>query len=822
MAAQQRLLNWCRTLTEGYKGVNIVNFHTSWKDGLAFCALVHSLSGASFDFDSLSSDNLQSNHELAFDTAQKLLGIPRLLDPVELANSKRPEQFGVMTYLGQFFKKYGAINRSPIKRTNTAPVAVSEDVKKELDKLQNLRERYTGKKAADEEGSESGGKQKAIARTVSESVAATQPVPNQVLKSKASDLRRESCSLIPKCHNSGVSLRGVKPVEWNGNFYHPDHFFCTTCKAKFNKTILNVNGEPYCEKCGRKAFIRSKLKSPTTVDKRATGMAKSNTDTRDMNEHDEREKLKEKSDRSKIEDEEEKQGKEEEEKSSQKSTMPAWRLRLLERKAQLGAEKSNVTEDQQLVSETTKIESFTLSSPSSLNSSKLSSVPQKPNVTLSGTQAQLIPSPSVGMPESTEILPSTSPCTRCKQTNPIHFSFCQKCGQKRESTTTTSASATAAATITPTTSSITHLESSDSTESVKSVPSWQQRVQERKRMETSDQKLPAWQQRLNERRNKDDESEKPVEHVEEVVELEIKNQVGGGQNTAGGDSGGDEGDSRTELARLKRELEQKQMENMKLQESHLYHTSLLERLKKTIVGKESEIEKLQKEVTSKDLEITTLQQSLHTRDMETNEFRNRLLVKEDECNVLKTEIASAHVESTQGTCRFEAKILELQQELQKAKDEVKRLRERSEPSMSSPPTSPGRQVPTKTYSSYSLKQVSSKTIPPISPPSTTTPSTTNPSTTTTPPTTTPSTTTPSTTTPSTTTPSTTTPSTTTPSTTTPSTTTIPSTTSTSTPSTTTPSTGTPLLATPSTIPAWQQKLLERKKAQQQANTVTKP
>eukprot|EP01126_Amoeba_proteus_P033978 TRINITY_DN3362_c0_g1_i1.p1 TRINITY_DN3362_c0_g1~~TRINITY_DN3362_c0_g1_i1.p1 ORF type:complete len:802 (+),score=184.54 TRINITY_DN3362_c0_g1_i1:190-2595(+) len=801
MAAQQRLLNWCRTLTEGYKGVNIVNFHTSWKDGLAFCALVHSLSGASFDFDSLSSDNLQSNHELAFDTAQKLLGIPRLLDPVELANSKRPEQFGVMTYLGQFFKKYGAINRSPIKRTNTAPVAVSEDVKKELDKLQNLRERYTGKKAADEEGSESGGKQKAIARTVSESVAATQPVPNQVLKSKASDLRRESCSLIPKCHNSGVSLRGVKPVEWNGNFYHPDHFFCTTCKAKFNKTILNVNGEPYCEKCGRKAFIRSKLKSPTTVDKRATGMAKSNTDTRDMNEHDEREKLKEKSDRSKIEDEEEKQGKEEEEKSSQKSTMPAWRLRLLERKAQLGAEKSNVTEDQQLVSETTKIESFTLSSPSSLNSSKLSSVPQKPNVTLSGTQAQLIPSPSVGMPESTEILPSTSPCTRCKQTNPIHFSFCQKCGQKRESTTTTSASATAAATITPTTSSITHLESSDSTESVKSVPSWQQRVQERKRIETSsDKKIPAWQQRLNERRNKEDEGEKLVEHVEKVVELEIKNPVGGGQKAGGRDcdgGGGDEGSSRAELARLKRELEQKQIENKKLEESHLYHSSLLEQLKNTISGKEGEIEKLQKEVTSKDLAMTTLQQSLRTRDMETNELRNCLLVKDDECNCLKREIASAHVEWTQVKSSFEANVLEIQQELQKAKDEVKRLRERTEPSIASPPTSPGRQVPTKTYSSNSLKQVStSKTIPSISIPSNT-----------------PSTSIPLTTVPSTTIPSTTIPLTTVSSTTIPSATT---------PSTSTPSTGTPVTATPSTIPAWQQKLLERKKAQQQANTVTKP
>lgn len=32
---------WCRRQIEGYPGVNIVNMTTSWKNGMAFCALVH-------------------------------------------------------------------------------------------------------------------------------------------------------------------------------------------------------------------------------------------------------------------------------------------------------------------------------------------------------------------------------------------------------------------------------------------------------------------------------------------------------------------------------------------------------------------------------------------------------------------------------------------------------------------------------------------------------------------------------------------------------------------------------------------------------------
>jgi hypothetical protein len=68
----EALLLWCKTNTSGYPEVVVQNFHTSWKDGLAYCALIHKFHPEVLQFDSLSKEKPLDNLEVAFSVAAKL------------------------------------------------------------------------------------------------------------------------------------------------------------------------------------------------------------------------------------------------------------------------------------------------------------------------------------------------------------------------------------------------------------------------------------------------------------------------------------------------------------------------------------------------------------------------------------------------------------------------------------------------------------------------------------------------------------------------------------------------------------------------------
>ncbi|XP_044743685.1 alpha-actinin, sarcomeric isoform X2 [Chrysoperla carnea] len=112
MTAKEGLLLWCQRKTAPYKNVNVQNFHLSFKDGLAFCALIHRHRPDLIDYNKLSKDNPLENLNTAFDVAEKYLDIPRMLDPDDLQNTAMPDERAVMTYVSSYYHCFSGAQKA--------------------------------------------------------------------------------------------------------------------------------------------------------------------------------------------------------------------------------------------------------------------------------------------------------------------------------------------------------------------------------------------------------------------------------------------------------------------------------------------------------------------------------------------------------------------------------------------------------------------------------------------------------------------------------------------------------------------------------------
>ncbi|XP_070338064.1 cytospin-B isoform X4 [Equus asinus] len=99
------LLKWCQKKTEGYANIDITNFSSSWSDGLAFCALLHTYLPAHIPYQELNSQEKKRNLLLAFEAAESV-GIKPSLELSEMLYTDRPDWQSVMQYVAQIYKYF--------------------------------------------------------------------------------------------------------------------------------------------------------------------------------------------------------------------------------------------------------------------------------------------------------------------------------------------------------------------------------------------------------------------------------------------------------------------------------------------------------------------------------------------------------------------------------------------------------------------------------------------------------------------------------------------------------------------------------------------
>jgi len=132
MSAKDGLLLWCQKKTHDYGNVTVKNFHLSFKDGLAFCALIHKHRPDLIDYKSLTKADPLTNLQTAFDVMEKEYDIPQLLDAQDIVEMPKPDEMSVMAYVSLYYHAFQSGKENELAARRISKLLAAQ---REIDRL---------------------------------------------------------------------------------------------------------------------------------------------------------------------------------------------------------------------------------------------------------------------------------------------------------------------------------------------------------------------------------------------------------------------------------------------------------------------------------------------------------------------------------------------------------------------------------------------------------------------------------------------------------------------------------------------------------------
>uniref|UniRef100_A0A672NMX6 F-actin monooxygenase n=1 Tax=Sinocyclocheilus grahami TaxID=75366 RepID=A0A672NMX6_SINGR len=256
MARYSKLLSWCQEQTNGYMNVCVADFTTSWRSGLALCALIHRFRPDLIDFASLEENEAELNGQLGLDMAELEFGICPIMTGKEMSALEESDSLCMVMYLSQLHELL----------KDTAP-ASGQDKAKSDDVPYDTKENKTSgvTPGSEPKVAEGHSRVRSMATLLLAKFEENSPLAS------ASATRRQVCEYLcdacvllngsqkefPEnmggsdvCYFCGRRVYVMERLSAEGKFFHRSCFQCDHCSTTLrlsNYTYDQLHGKFYCK-----------------------------------------------------------------------------------------------------------------------------------------------------------------------------------------------------------------------------------------------------------------------------------------------------------------------------------------------------------------------------------------------------------------------------------------------------------------------------------------------------------------------------------------------------------------------------------------------
>ncbi|XP_053318435.1 F-actin-monooxygenase MICAL3 isoform X15 [Spea bombifrons] len=257
VARSSKLLGWCQKQTEGYSGVNVTDLTISWKSGLALCAIIHRFRPELIDFDSLDERNVEKNNQLAFDIAERELGISPIMTGKEMASVGDPDKLSMVVYLSQFYEMFKETpNSEDAAHGQDEKAALLSNTKSPMYFLSKLGQTISRKRTPkDKKEKEMDGKRRKTSQSEDEDALWTQQDERPSVASASTERRMDTAV---GNQNKVKSMATQLLAKFEENAPAPNAVLRK--QASFRKEFpQNVGGSDVCFFCGCRVYVMERL-----------------------------------------------------------------------------------------------------------------------------------------------------------------------------------------------------------------------------------------------------------------------------------------------------------------------------------------------------------------------------------------------------------------------------------------------------------------------------------------------------------------------------------------------------------------------------------